>query len=353
MELNHFDKNGNAVMVDVSDKPVTHRTATATGSIQVSPEIMAAVKSGNVKKGDVLGVARVAGIMGVKRTSELIPMCHPLPIQKCSVDFETDEDAGVIRVFCTVKTEGKTGVEMEALTGVQVTLLKSFILQVPKNVSAKMDKLRVADAITEVFSLFKRCNKYIDETMPWALAKDETKQDRLATVLYNLVEGICIGASLLKSFMPRTTERILVQLNANERTLEEMEQFGLYPSGNRVTDKPEILFARLDLKEVLEKVEKLHPKKEEPKEEPKEEVEEEKTENVIDIEAKPEITFDDFEKLQFQVGEIIACEEVKNPENFSALRLRSEARFVRSYPESRLIIPQRKWWAKRLWSLQT
>ena len=119
MELNHFDKNGNAVMVDVSDKPVTHRTATATGSIQVSPEIMAAVKSGNVKKG-------VAGIMGVKRTSELIPMCHPLPIQKCSVDFETDEDAGVIRVFCTVKTEGKTGVEMEALTGVQVTLLTIY-----------------------------------------------------------------------------------------------------------------------------------------------------------------------------------------------------------------------------------
>ena len=187
--------------------------------------------------------------------------------------------------------------------------LKNFILQVPKNVSAKMDKLRVADAITEVFSLFKRCNKYIDETMPWALAKDETKQDRLATVLYNLVEGICIGASLLKSFMPRTTERILVQLNANERTLEDMEQFGLYPSGNRVTDKPEILFARLDLKEVLEKVEKLHPKKEEKKEEVKEEKEEAK--DVIDIEAKPEITFDDFEKLQFQVGEIIACEEVK------------------------------------------
>ena len=113
-------------MVDVSDKPVTHRTATATGSIQVSPEIMAAVKSGNVKKGDVLGVARVAGIMGVKRTSELIPMCHPLPIQKCSVDFETDEDAGVIRVFCTVKTEGKTGVEMEALTAVSVACLTIY-----------------------------------------------------------------------------------------------------------------------------------------------------------------------------------------------------------------------------------
>ena len=208
--------------------------------------------------------------------------------------------------------------------------LKNFILQVPKNVSAKMDKLRVADAITEVFSLFKRCNKYIDETMPWALAKDETKQDRLATVLYNLVEGICIGASLLKSFMPRTTERILVQLNANERTLEEMEQFGLYPSGNRVTDKPEILFARLDLKEVLEKVEKLHPKKEEPKEEPKEEVEEEKTENVIDIEAKPEITFDDFEKLQFQVGEIIACEEVKKSRKLlcSQVKIGSQVRQI-------------------------
>ena len=206
--------------------------------------------------------------------------------------------------------------------------LKNFILQVPKNVSAKMDKLRVADAITEVFSLFKRCNKYIDETMPWALAKDETKQDRLATVLYNLVEGICIGASLLKSFMPRTTERILVQLNANERTLEEMDQFGLYPSGNRVTDKPEILFARLDLKEVLEKVEKLHPKKEEKKEEVKEEKEEAK--DVIDIEAKPEITFDDFEKLQFQVGEIIACEEVKKSRKLlcSQVKIGSQVRQI-------------------------
>ena len=206
--------------------------------------------------------------------------------------------------------------------------LKDFILQVPKNVSAKMDKLRVADAITEVFSLFKRCNKYIDETMPWALAKDETKQDRLATVLYNLVEGICIGASLLKSFMPRTTERILVQLNANERTLEDMEQFGLYPSGNRVTDKPEILFARLDLKEVLEKVEKLHPKKEEKKEEVKEEKEEAK--DVIDIEAKPEITFDDFEKLQFQVGEIIACEEVKKSRKLlcSQVKIGSQVRQI-------------------------
>ena len=182
--------------------------------------------------------------------------------------------------------------------------LKSFVLAVPGKVAEKMDKLRVADAMTEVFTLFKRLNKYIDETMPWALAKDEAKQDRLATVLYNLVEGITIGATLLESFMPETTERILAQLNAEKRTLEDLKTFGLYPSGNKVTEKPEILFARLDLKEVLAKVEELHPKQEEPAAEAEDE-------NVVDIEAKPEITFDDFEKLQFQVGEIIACEEVK------------------------------------------
>lgn len=122
----HFDENGNAVMVDVSEKSVTARTAVATGCIYVGEEIMKAVQAGSVKKGDVLGVARVAGIMGVKRTSDLIPMCHPLPIQKCSVDFELDEKESVIHVFCTVKTEGKTGVEMEALTGVQVTLLTIY-----------------------------------------------------------------------------------------------------------------------------------------------------------------------------------------------------------------------------------
>lgn len=182
--------------------------------------------------------------------------------------------------------------------------LKNFILSVPAKVDAKMEKLRVADAITEVFTIFKRCNKYIDETMPWALAKDESKQDRLATVLYNLVEGICMGTTLLESFMPDTTKRILAQLNASERSLEDLKTFGLYPSGNKVTDKPEILFARMDIKEVMEKVNELHP----PKEEPKEEKPEEK---VVDIEAKPEITFDDFAKLQFQVGEIIACEAVK------------------------------------------
>ncbi len=201
--------------------------------------------------------------------------------------------------------------------------LKSFILSVPAKVDAKMEKLRVADAITEVFTIFKRCNKYIDETMPWALAKDETKQDRLATVLYNLVEGICIGTTLLGSFMPDTTKRILGQLNASERTLEDLKTFGLYPSGNKVTDKPEILFARMDIKEVMEKVNELHP----PKEEPKEEKPEEK---VVDIEAKPEITFDDFAKLQFQVGEVIACEAVKKSKKLlcSQVKIGSQVRQI-------------------------
>ena len=184
--------------------------------------------------------------------------------------------------------------------------LKAVVLGTKAKVAAKMEELRVADAITEIFTLFKRCNKYIDETMPWALAKEEDKQDRLATVLYNLVEGICIGASLLESFMPETTGKILTQLNAPKRKYEELETFGLYPSGNKVTEKPEILFARLDVKEVLEKVEAM--KEEEKTEEAAEEKEEAP---VIDIEAKEEVTFDDFMKMQFQVGEIIACEEVK------------------------------------------
>ena len=182
--------------------------------------------------------------------------------------------------------------------------LKAVVLGTKAKVAAKMEELRVADAITEIFTLFKRCNKYIDETMPWALAKDEDKKDRLAEVLYNLVEGICIGASLLESFMPDTTDKILAQLNANKRTYEELDTFGLYPSGNKVTEKPEILFARLDVKEVMAKVEEMRAQDAQPEEE-KEEA------PVVDIEAKPEVTFDDFMKMQFQVGEIIACEAVK------------------------------------------
>ena len=186
--------------------------------------------------------------------------------------------------------------------------LKAVVLGTKKKVEDKMEELRVADAITEIFSLFKRCNKYIDETMPWALAKDESKKDRLAEVLYNLVEGICMGASLLESFMPETTEKILSQLNAAKRSYEELDHFGLYPSGSKVTEKPEILFARLDVKEIIEKVEAMRAAEaadNAPEEENKEE------EPVVDIEAKPEVTFDDFMKMQFQVGEIISCEEVK------------------------------------------
>ena len=198
--------------------------------------------------------------------------------------------------------------------------MKSFVLGIPAKVSAKMDKLRVADAMTEVFSLFKRLNKYIDETMPWALAKEEDKKDRLATVLYNLVEGITIGAALLEAFMPETTDRILAQLNAEKRDLESLKTFGLYPSGNKVVEKPEILFARLDLKEVMAKVEELHPPVQEEKEE----------EPGIDLEPKAEITFEDFEKLQFQVGEIIACEAVKKSKKLlcSQVKIGSQVRQI-------------------------
>ena len=177
--------------------------------------------------------------------------------------------------------------------------LKKVVLETPNKVIAKMEELRVADAITEIFTLFKRCNKYIDETMPWALAKDEAKKERLATVLYNLVESISVGATLLESFMPETSDKVLAQLGAQKRNLSQMDTFGLYPSGNKVTEKPEILFARMDIKEVMAKVAELHPVKE---------VKEE--EKGIDIEPKDEITFEEFGKMQFQVGEIISCEAV-------------------------------------------
>ena len=190
--------------------------------------------------------------------------------------------------------------------------LKHVVLESVKKVNAKMDELRVADAISEIFNIFRRCNKYIDETMPWVLAKEEEQKDRLATVLYNLVESITIGASLLESFMPETSAKILGQLNTSKRSLDEMDVFGKYPSGNQVTEKPEILFARLDSKEVLKKVEEMDKEKE--KTESKnhsEKGDKDKEVSEIEIEAKPEITYDDFAKLQFQVGEIIACEEVK------------------------------------------
>ena len=201
--------------------------------------------------------------------------------------------------------------------------LKNVVTSTVDRVDAKMGELRVADAITEIFALFKRCNKYIDETMPWALAKDESKQDRLATVLYNLVESISIGAELLESFLPETAEKVLNQLNATRRGYGKLHTFGLYPDGGKVTEKPEILFARLDLDEVLKKVEELHPQKEEEKAD-------EEVAPGIDIEAKSEISYDDFMKMQFQVGEIIACEEVPKSKKLlcSQVRIGSQVKQI-------------------------
>lgn len=203
--------------------------------------------------------------------------------------------------------------------------LKAVVLSAKAKAEEKMEELRVADTISEIFAIFKRCNKYIDETMPWALAKEEDKKDRLATVLYHLVESITIGASLLEPFMTETSEKILAQLNAKKRGFNELDQFGLYESGTKVVEKPEILFARLDLKEVLEKVEVL-------KEKQKAEagVSEETEETGIDIEPKPEVTIDDFDKLQFQVGEIIACEAVKKSKKLlcSQVKIGSQVRQI-------------------------
>ena len=189
--------------------------------------------------------------------------------------------------------------------------LKAVVLEAVKKADAKMDQLRVADAITEIFNIFRRSNKYIDETAPWVLAKDEEKKDRLSTVLYNLTEAITIGASLLESFMPETSAKILAQLNIAKRSLDELQTFGLYPSGNQVTDKPEILFARMDVKEVLEKAEALQAAQAaEAAKESGADAENAEEEDGIDLEPKAEITYDDFAKLQFQVGEIIKCEAV-------------------------------------------
>ena len=199
--------------------------------------------------------------------------------------------------------------------------LKKTVLGTLAKVSDKMDQLRVADALTEIFALFKRCNKYIDETMPWALAKDEAKKDRLAEVLYNLVESISYGAELLQSFMPSTSRRILEQLNAKPRSIDEMDHFGLYESGTKVTDKPEILFARMDIKEVLEKVEERKAAEEAAKA---------PQEPVVDVEPKANVSYDDFARLQFQVGEILSCEAVPKADKLlcSQVKIGSQVRQI-------------------------
>ena len=197
---------------------------------------------------------------------------------------------------------------------------KKVVLEAPVKAAEKMDKLRVADAITEIFALFKRSNKYIDETMPWALAKDETQQDRLATVLYNLIEAINIGASLLEPFMPETSAKILAQINGVPRAFDDMTEFGKYQSGNKVVEKPEILFARMDQKEVMEKVKEIE-------EAQKAEVQGEK---YPEVEKKPEITIDDFDKIQIQVGEVIKCEPVKKAKKLlvSQIKIGTETRQI-------------------------
>ncbi len=209
--------------------------------------------------------------------------------------------------------------------------LKAVVTGTYDKVCAKMADLRVADAMTEIFALFKRCNKYIDETEPWVLAKDEAKKDRLATVLYHLAESIMVGASLLEPYMPATAKKIAEQLNAPLRGFDTLREFGKYPDGNKVTEKPEILFARLDIKEVLEKAEAFFAAKAEgQKAEDKKEEGDGVKEDVIDIEAKPEITYEDFSKMQFQVGEIIACEEVPKSKKLlcSKVRVGSEVKQI-------------------------
>lgn len=218
--------------------------------------------------------------------------------------------------------------------------LKKVVLDCRLKVAECMDKLKVADAISEIFTLFKRCNKYIDETMPWALAKEEDKADRLNTVLYNLVESIVIGASLLEPFMPDTSVKILNQLNAVKRKVTELGEFGLYPSGNKVTEKPEILFARIDVKELMAEVEKFAPKVEknfyeearEKKEEKKNSAEHKKVQmaeakvaalkNDPSVMDKTEISIEEFQKMQLMIGEIVECDEVPNSRKLLCSRVK-------------------------------
>ena len=210
--------------------------------------------------------------------------------------------------------------------------LKKVVLETQVKASKKMEDLRVADAITEIFTMFKRCNKYIDETMPWALAKDEEKKARLETVLYNLIESITIGASLLEPFMPETSKKILEQLNTQARAFDDMTEFGKYPSGNKVTEKPEILFARLDIKDVMPKVEEIQAKQK---------AEAAPEEKYPEVEPKEEITIDDFDKVQIRVGEVLKCEPVSKAKKYDRL-----------YQVLQNITNRKKWLVRRLQLLQ-
>ena len=285
-------------------------------------------------KGNVLYADELVDFFGVDAVRYFV--LHEMPFEndgvitwELMVERMNSELANTLGnlVNRTISMSNKYFGGVVANTGVEEEVdgdLKSVVTAAREKVAAKMEDLRVADAITEIFAVFKRCNKYIDETMPWALAKDESKKERLSTVLYNLVEGICIGAGLLESFMPETTQKILCQLHAEKRSYEQLSSFGLYPSGSKVTEKPEILFARLDVKEVLAKVEEKKAA-----EAPQEKSSAPES-NGIDIEAKEEITFDDFMKMQFQVGEILSCEEVKKSKKLlcSQVKVGSQVRQI-------------------------
>ena len=287
-------------------------------------------------KGNVIYADDLAGIFGVDAVRYFV--LHEMPFEndgvitwELMVERMNSDLANTLGnlVNRTISMSNKYFGGVVCDKGVQDVMdddLKAVVTGTAGRVVEKMANLRVADALTEIFNLFKRCNKYIDETMPWVLAKDEAKKDRLSTVLYHLVDSIAIGASLLEAFMPETTERILEQLGAEKRDYEQLDQFGLYPSGGKVTEKPEILFARLDVKEVLEKAEAIQEAQRAAAEQENPEVpaqsgtgqpEEgagqkaaDQEKGAISLELKPEITFEEFGRMQFAVGEIIACEAV-------------------------------------------
>lgn len=274
-------------------------------------------------KGNVIYADDIAGLFGVDATRYFV--LHEMPYEndgtitwELLIERFNSDLANILGnlVNRTISMSNKyfDGVVRRGLSAEPDGDLRAVVTAAKAKTQEKMEKLRVADAISEVFALFRRCNKYIDETMPWALAKDEAQQERLAEVLYNLTESIVIGASLLHPFLPETAERIAAQLGTALRDFEELDQFGLYTEGVRVTDQPEILFARQDAKEIMPKVEEIRKAQRAAYEAEQRALglmpETEEGELVIDVEPKTEITYDDFAKMQFQVGEIIACEAV-------------------------------------------
>ena len=310
-------------------------------------------------KGNVIYADDMVRLFGVDATRYFV--LHEMPFEndgiitwELVVERFNSDLANILGnlVSRTVSMSNKYFGGIVASTGVTEAVdddLKAVVTAVRDKVAAKMAELRVADAISEVFNVFRRCNKYIDETEPWVLAKDEAKKDRLSEVLYNLTESITIGASMLSSFLPETADRIAAQLNTKLRTFAEMDSFGLYPSGNRVVEKPEILFARLDVKEVMPKVDAIREAQKAAYEAEQQALAgaaggaqgsqnasgtgdgaQSMEESGIDIEPKDEITYEDFAKMQFQVGEIIACEEVPKSKKLlcSQVRIGSQVKQI-------------------------